>query len=234
MVEDEKETADNLKQMVLKFMGETHETADISCYDNAKTFLNTYVKQYQLVFMDINLPNLNGMDAVHLLREKDKDVTVIFVTSLAQYAVKGYEVSAFDFIVKPVNYFDFRLKLIRVMKMLAEKSADSKRILIHNRSYKQAIECQDIIYIEVINHSLVFHTAEGDYTENKPLKMIEQELEGLPFSRCNQCYLVNLKYVSKVEEYNLYLGNTTLLISHPRKKEFMSALNNYYLNGGGL
>lgn len=235
IIEDDKKAAEELQSILERFGQEEKEKFEITAFDSAVPFLTTYTKQFQLIFMDIDLPKLNGMDAVRKLREVDKDCMVIFVTSLAQYALKGYEVNAFDFILKPVNYYDFRLKMLRVMENLHEKYAQDKRIFINNRYVKTTLCASEILYVEVVKHSLLFHTVDKKvYTENKPMKWIQEELKGYPFALCNQCYLVNLKYVSQVENYNVYLGDISLLISHPRKKGFLSALNDYYLKGGAF
>lgn len=78
---------------------------------------------------------------------------------------------------------------------------------------------------------LIFHTLDGDYQQSGTLLMIEGELEGEPFVLCNRCYLVNLKYVSSVRQYDVYLGDEKLQISRAKRKSFMTALNNYLARG---
>ena len=68
---------------------------------------------YDIVFMDIELPGINGMEAAHRLREIDQQVILIFVTNMAQFAVKGYEVDALDYIIKPAQYGPLSIKLDR-------------------------------------------------------------------------------------------------------------------------
>jgi len=235
IIEDDATAARDLQSMLERFKEEEKSNLSVQVFDNAVTFLATYTKQFQLVFMDIDLPQLNGMEAVRRLRKVDKQVMVVFVTSLAQYAVKGYEVNAFDFLLKPVHYYDFRLKMLRVMENLQEKYSADKRIYINNRYVKTTVLASEILYVEVVKHSLLFHVVDGKtYTETKPMHWIQEELKDYPFVLCNQCYLVNLKHVTQVENYNVYLGKTVLLISHPRKKEFLAALNDYYLKGGAF
>ncbi len=70
-----------------------------------------YRADYDIVFMDIELPGINGMEAAHRLREIDQQVILIFVTNMAQFAVKGYEVDALDYIIKPAQYGPLSIKL---------------------------------------------------------------------------------------------------------------------------
>lgn len=96
IVEDETEIAETLKSYLKKFFSSLNTDIFTKHFDNAIKFLDQYRFDFDLVFMDINLPGIDGMRATKELREKDRNVTVIFVTSLAQYAIKGYEVNAFD------------------------------------------------------------------------------------------------------------------------------------------
>ena len=101
IVEDEKQAADRLCSLFCRYERERGEKFRVVVFSDPVTFLANYSPDYELIMMDIDMPDLNGMDAVRKLREADREVMVIFVTNLAQYAVKGYEVDAFDFIVKP-------------------------------------------------------------------------------------------------------------------------------------
>ena len=106
--------------------------------------------------MDINLPYMDGIEASEKLRNIDPTVIIVFVTSLAQYAIEGYKVNAFDFIVKPVQYYNFALSLKRALKTLIVQEENT--IVVSNKNFMQKIEINNLKYIEVINHNLYFHT----------------------------------------------------------------------------
>lgn len=182
--------------------------------------------------MDIELPGINGMDAVRELRKTDEDVIVVFVTNLAQYAVSGYEVSAFDFIVKPISYGNFSMKLRRVSQILSSRRKCD--ICVSTRSGKTLIKAADIKYVEIMRHAVTFHAESGVYTGSGTLKSVMETLEGLPFELCNRCYLVNLQYVTKIAGNEVFVGGESLQISAPRRKEFISKFNEYLGAGGSL
>lgn len=79
--------------------------------DNAGVFIEQYRPDYDLIFLDIQMPGLNGMEAATALRKKDSSVLLVFVTNMAQYAVRGYDVNAAGFILKPVSYYDFLMRM---------------------------------------------------------------------------------------------------------------------------
>lgn len=182
--------------------------------------------------MDIDMPDLNGMDAVRKLREADREVMVIFVTNLAQYAVKGYEVDAFDFIVKPAVYPEFAMKIDRAVRGLELRRG--KNIWISTRGGKKAINTNKLIYVEIMRHAITYHTEYGDVTGSGTLGGVCEMLEGMPFAQCNRCYLVNLRYVTEVTADALVAGGVRLAVSKTRKKEFMRIFNDYLAGGGDV
>ncbi len=229
IVEDEKDAADLLQQYILRY-GETKSVEfDVRRYSDATSFLSSYNNSADLIFMDIELPDGDGMSAVAKIRERDNEVTVIFVTNMSQYTVKGYEVRAFDFIVKPVSYSNFSIKLAGAVSVIRQRTG--KDLWISNKEGKNCIRSSRVKYIEVNQHVLVFHTLDGDYTQSGTLSNIQDELAGEPFSLCNRCYLVNLRYVTAVKQFDVYLGTQKLQISRPKRTGFLRDLNNYLAKG---
>ena len=88
-------------------------------------------------------------------------------------------------------------------------------------------EGKDIYYVEVNNHSLIYHTANGNIISSGTLKQALNELGKYHFAQCNNCYLVNLAYVMEVNGYEVMVKGENLLISHPRKKAFLQELSRY-------
>ena len=229
IVEDDRASADELAGFLKRF-GEEHSRAiEHEWFPDGDGFLQSEEK-FDVIFMDIEMPGSDGLSVVKNLREKDKDVLVFFVTNLAQYAVSGYEVQAFDFIVKPVSYYSFAMKFARAAECL-----DGRRrceIWVNSRHGKRLIRAEDLKYVEIVRHTLIFHTAEGDVTGTGTLKSIVPLFEGLPFELCNQCYFVNLKYVTAVDGAYVTVGGDRIQISAPKRKEFLRALNDYLASGG--
>ncbi len=225
IVEDDDKEAGLLEEQLRRYEKETGAEYRIVRFSDAIAFLTGYSADYDIVFMDIEMPDLDGMTAAKKLREVDPEVILVFVTNMAQYAVEGYEVSAMDFMVKPVRYDNLKLKLERAEKKLEGKGED--RFLVRGKNGPVVICVPDIRYVEVTDHMLTFYTNEGAIKVTGSLKEIEKRLEGRDFSRANSCYLVNLKYVTGASDGMVTVGGDRLSISRARRKSFMSDLADY-------
>lgn len=234
IVENEDAAADRISQMLRKFFeGQGNRSEiEIGRFPDAVQFLTNYKPAYDIVFMDIDMPELNGMDAARKLRELDENVVIIFVTNMAQYAVEGYAVAALDFIVKPVRYKHLEQVLTRAMKVVEARHQD-QRFTVKQGDRVITIDVSDMQYIEVVNHTLHFHRKSETFTRSGSLKELERQLSAFScFAKCNSCYLVNLNYVTAVEGFFVTVGGEKLQISHPRKREFMLALADFLGSGG--
>ena len=132
VIEDEQEIQESIHSFINQYMAENSLSYQAKTFLSAESFLFSPVNEYDIIFMDINLPGLNGFETCLKLREKNVTSIIIFVTSLAQYAIKGYEVNAFDFIVKPLNYYSFALKLRRAINEIKRNIIDT--LVIKNKT----------------------------------------------------------------------------------------------------
>lgn len=225
IVEDDHTASKTLSDYLLRYTQENHVQFKISTFSDAVSMLDNYSADYDIIFMDIHMPYLNGMDAAHRLRALDQKVILIFVTSLTQYAVEGYEVSALSYIIKPVKYYDFALKLSRAVSRVP--LVNSTKFELHTKAGTIRLDPQDIRYVESHGHHLTFYTLSGEYTQYSSLSRLEEQLAEYDFARCNSCYLVNLRYVRDIKGYTAVLDTGELKISQPRKKAFLHALESY-------
>ena len=231
IVEDEKQQQKLLASYISKALDEKKIPCEVKIYSDAETFLNEYEKGTSIVFMDIELPGINGMHASKRLREMDSEAILIFVTNMAQFAIQGYEVDATDFIVKPINYYSFSMKLEKALRILSKRNP-TKTILLPFHGEEKAIATSDILYVEVVNHDLFYHTIQAEYKVHASMKKAIEMLQGLPFSRCHIGYLVNLAHVKEANKSEITLSNGEVLsMPRTRRKEFLADLANY-LSGG--
>ncbi|MCI9032359.1 MAG: response regulator transcription factor [Clostridia bacterium] len=219
IVEDDAAFAARLEMYIEKFAASGEDAFSIDKYETGLKFLSHMDGGYDLVFMDIDMPVLGGMETAKALYETDKNVFIIFCTNLAQYAVKGYEVEALDFMVKPVDYETFRVKMGRAVKKI-ENSADNK-IVVKSTSGLVRLSTSEIYYIECVRHYLHWHTFQGTIEERGKIAETEESLKKYGFMRCVSGIIVNLEHVAKITQTSVFVGKEELPLSRRRRKEFI-------------
>ena len=229
VVEDDAATREALCGYVERYAREENVDYVPVPFSDAVSFLEDKAG-CELVFMDIAMPQINGMRAAQKLRERDALTTLVFVTSLAQFAVKGYEVDACDFIVKPVFYEQFKSKMKRIRR--AVESVGSDRITFAFSDSMRSVRVNDIRYAEVSGHVMFVHVQDEVIETRKSISRFDEELKKYGcFFRINACYLVNARYVTDVDGYDCCIGSEVLKISRSRKKAFMDGLTAYFGRG---
>lgn len=230
IVEDEHEAAEKLKKFATQFSQEHQLDLEIDVFSDVEVFLLQQAGTYSLVFMDILMPKMDGLSAAKQLREKGSRAALIFVTNMAQMAIRGYEVDALDFMVKPVSYESFVMKMRHALRYLERFIDDSLVIAIPGGVRRFSI--RTIHYIEVNGHYLVVHTTDGPQQVRGSLQAVEEKLKQRQFFRCNNCYLVNLGFVERTEGAKVIVAGVPLQMSRPRMKPFLKRLTEYWCEGG--
>jgi DNA-binding LytR/AlgR family response regulator len=225
VVEDDKNDRNVLKTYVERYGQENGHNFKITEFENAITFLTRYNPVYDIVFIDILMPHMDGMEAAGKLREVDSSVPLVFITNMSNYAVKGYSVNAVDFVVKPVSYFNFSAMLSKVLR-LVENSAGA--IILKTSEGKIKVNIDRVSYIDVLDHQVCYHTDGGDFTVWESLKEAEAKLPQDRFAKCNNYCIVNLKYVDGINDGYVKVKDNEIHVSRSKKKEFTDRLLAYY------
>ena len=225
IIEDEQSFADELSEYITRFDEQYQTTTQCQHFKSGITFLSAYQPVWDLLLLDIEMPNMDGLTLARKIREIDPQVLLIFITKVPNYAIAGYEVAALDYILKPINYYALSMKLQRALSLLETKQKN--HIIIQGNGFIRKIPMETIHYIDVFSHTISYHTHQGiiSSTGSKSIRELEKDLSPNGFCKCNQCYLVNLQHVHSVEKDTVILTDgERLKISRNRKKPFMQAL----------
>lgn len=225
IVDDHASARETLRAYAEDYARERNVQVLVSVFCDALDFLESYAGNFDFIFMDIDLPHLSGMDAIRRLRAANSRAIVIFVTHMAQYALKGYEVDALDFIVKPVRREEFFAKFDRAVERFG--TIEGGAVWITESGKRRRLRTTAIKYLEVVHHSVIYHTTEGDFVTYDQLNNAMAALAGEPFALCNRCFFVNLRFVTQIDRYTVTVAGEDLQISRSKKREFMDRLSEF-------
>ena len=226
IIEDQAEQAQLLADY-FKIIEDTSYSFEISTFESAEDFLESFFcGQYHLVFADIQLKKMDGLSCMKRVRAMDDTIIIVFITSMAQFAINGYDVGAKDFIVKPLIYDVFEHKLKRLLPMINERKVSLINIAPEGND-PEIVLINDILFVEVFTHKIIYHCKEKDFEVYSSLNEIEKKLSPFGFLRCNRSTLINPAHIKSIRDNIINLGNYELIIGSTRKKAFFHELNSW-------
>lgn len=230
IIEDDPGCVQQLREYLARYESACGESVQVTVYTDGMEAVEQYRPVFDVLLLDIEMPRLDGMAAAKEIRRTDPNVIMVFITNMAKYAIKGYEVNALDFVLKPVSYFAFSLKMDKVRSILQSRTQTG--LMISTEDGLARISTDDILYIEVVSHRLCIHTTEKTYVTAGTLADMEEKLAKNHFARCNKGYLVNLRNITQIKGDSVVAGKDELLISRRRRAEFLLCVTDYYGGGG--
>ena len=223
---------DNLndRKMILdylsQFFNESGGDYTTSTFEDGVSFLKDYSFSYDFIIFDIDMPQMSGIDTAKELRKKDSNVTIMFVTNMPQYALEGYSVEAVDYVLKPLSYPDFRLKMKKATRYILRNSV--KKVTINTTEEGLiTVDSSDIYYVESKLHYIYYHTKKGIYKMRAKLTEVEDILLPYHFARSGGSFLINLAYLEKIDGNEIVIAGETLPLSRRMKASLMSAFTKY-------
>lgn len=232
IVEDDNTAATVISGFIDRYSKENSVELYAKRYETADKFLEDTESRYSVVLFDVKMPGTSGMDAAFEFRKRDKTASVLFITSMTQMAQKGYEVDAVGYLIKPVGYYDFSLKLKKAIEVYTFNEKRNVTITIPGGLCR--ISMNKLIYVEIANHRLRYHLVDDVIEMSGALSHAEEELSSYGMLRCNNCYLVNPEFIRSVKGNDLWIGNEVLRISRPKRQKFLEQLAEWYAGRGGV
>ena len=225
IVEDEEASVRQLREYLTIYQRESGNELRVSVFADGEEIVRHYQPNYDIILMDVQMRSMDGMTAAEVIRRQDPEVVILFITNMAQYAIRGYAVDALDYLLKPVSYFAFSQRLDRAIERMRKRTA--RYITLAVRGGSRKLDVFDIRYIESQGHNLTVHLREESLSVSGTMRELEDALVPHGFFRCNKGYLINLAHVDAVREGSAIVDGEPLLISRGRKNAFLEAMAGY-------
>ncbi len=229
--DDEQVCIDNVCSLLEKYFPENF-ACDVACYRSGEEFLHAAeTHPADIIFMDIELAQLNGIETIRQLRKMRHGSIVFFVTGHTSYITEIFRLGSFQFLRKPINEEDFAKDIKRAVQLYRR---NHYKLEVKTEGEVRHIAVGDIIFIEVYRKQVKIVTRDGELSHYGNISSYEKRLSGFGFVKSHKSFLVNLKYVAAVDAENIRLscGDKVVPVSRSYRHEFMSELNRY--NAGKL
>lgn len=228
--DDEQSFIDKMKEYLKRYCFESKEDIFVREFTDGQALLNAYNSDFHIIFMDIKMPELDGIETAKRIRMIDSNVVIIFITSQLKYVLAGYSVNAANYLIKPLNYMRFKMEMEKAV--LRTASTRKGYISVKNDNGFFKVYHSSLRYIETYQRNTMIHTGKESIISYKKMQEHESDLAGYPFVRCHTSYIVNLEYIDKVLDYEITLLTGELIpISKQKKKELMQNLAVYLGSG---
>ena len=230
-VEDDRKYGQTIREFIARYMTGKDLSYSLDAFSDAESFLSSELFSYDLVFLDIRLPGLDGLSAAHQFREKNTRALIIFLTNMSHLAVKGYSVNALDFIIKPLIYHDFVVTMDRAMNVLRMQEK-SDFLCIRSGTKIFRFNPAELKYVEVLGHNMVFHLEREQVEIRCALAAVEADLEKAGLIKANRSFMVNPDFIDAVTGNDIRIGGDTVTLSQSQKKAFLARFNAWLDEGG--
>ena len=196
-------------------------------YESAEMFLFSWSKDntFDLAFLDIELKHTNGLELAQSIRKQDQGMLLVFTTGLQNYVLRGYEVQAFRYMLKPIKEKECCKTLNNAFLAIQNQKADTFVIIQETQSIR--LLKREIYYFEMDNHYVKVHTTKGMYRYKENLSNVGSMLGEPRFCRCHRSFIVNLEHVATINQTKVEIDNGDIL---PVSRSRWQALNQCFLS----
>lgn len=219
-------------RIIEEFVSKTSDLDLVNTYSNAVDAINLLATEnnIQLIFLDIELPDMSGMEFLDSLENGPQ---VVVISSKDKYAVDAFNYEVTDYLVKPVNYARFYRAIERSRKRLQMRNGLDKigkdEIFIKKNSTLVRLRYDNILWVEALENYVIFNTFDEKYTIHFTMKAIEQKLPSVKFTRVHRSYIVNTGSIEVIEDNSVLIrvqdGTKTIPIGKSYKDKLMGDIN---------
>lgn len=216
IIEQNEILQEQLRRYLEKFAEDSGERCQPVFLTDELDFLENYSFSYDAVIIDTQLRLLGGLDVAKKIRESDSRVELVLLSPDSNLAICGYTVEAADFLLQPLRYDGFARAMQKILSRGRRKNAAS--VIIRSKGIYRRVRAQDIMYVEVSGHTLIYHLYGETISVIGQLAAVEATLAACGFFRCSAAYMINLHSVERYTGKNVYIGGQSIPISRSQKK----------------
>lgn len=230
IVDDEKVIREQIKKLIEK----KQTDCEIDTYGTGEDLLKAD-SVYDIIFLDIQMDGMNGIDTARALRQKADNTVLIFITGVKEYVFDAFDVAAFHYLIKPIEEYKFSEVYNRaVLEVGKRKQKTNGQLFVKTRNRNATFNQSDILYIESRAKKVEIHTKTDTVEAYAAIGELEKQLVG-SFYRCHRGYLVNMAFIMEYGNDSITLNNgETIILSKDKYSEFVKVYMRYLKNGGGI
>ena len=209
--DDEQNQIEYITSIVASWSAHEGHGCEIRTFASAEAFLFEYEedKAYDILLLDVEMKNMNGIELAKRIRKDNNRAEIIFITSHFEFVGEGYEVDALHYLIKPIS----AEKLTQVLTKAAEKiSVEPPSVVISCEGETVKLYEADIRYVESFLHYIVIHTKDKEYKIKENMSVFENRVSD-DFYRIHRSYLVSLKHITRISRTSVNIGSTELPLS---------------------
>ncbi len=195
-------------------------------FESGESFLSIFEKgKFDIIILDVEMPGINGLETAEKIRESDKTVILSFLTNYSEFAIQGYEVNAFRYILKTQPDY---LYMQQLQSIFDEYRQTHKAYAYSNQNMSFRYKLIDILYFEIFNRQILLHTTERNVEYYGNLSDIYEELKEFNFIKPGKSYVVNLEHIKNIDKNFLIMSNgDKILIGRTYKKDVVTRYLNF-------
>jgi len=200
-------------------------TLETVTFSDAEQFLFDWEedKRYDLLILDIEMGTINGMDLAKRIRKEDEEIPIVFITGYENYMAQGYEVSAMQYLLKPM----YKDKLFTVLDKLKKVKKVETKLPFQTEEGMVFVAPSEIWYVEATGHYSTLHTVEASHLLRHSFsEMLKRLSEQNSYVQCHRSYLVNVQHVSAITKTDLIMDNRVKI---PISRNSYKAVNQRFI-----
>jgi DNA-binding LytR/AlgR family response regulator len=221
-------------EILTRYVGNNPELELVGAFRDAVEALTFLTRtKVDLILLDIDMPNLDGMQLAELVREKD--IKIIFCTAYAEYAVNSYEKDAVDYLLKPISYERFAKAVQKALKTpsggreaeqkgIADKKEKDGKLFIKSGPLIHQVDIKEVLFIEKKGHYVVFHTPAREFLSRMNMNELMKALPSDSFIRVHRSFVVAIDKIDTIEKYRVVIGEKKIPIGESYRDDFLNRI----------